>query len=337
MKKSVILSILAIFFALSLLKTALLVASDQKPLEEIFIPLMFTGVCSFLAWKSFRDNASLKKDPLPQEVAEIFFNQPLQTTTQHLQSLANQKAWNAAKLKEKALACVAPILQKALDDGLISQLEEDKILSFCQAFGLNPDEFDQATKNLFTKASILRELSHGEIKQHFDSLDLNFTLIDSEIPIWMFDQVPMAEVKTQKAFTGSTQGTSVEQFAGISKNKGLFNRKGNFAGRSVQVQNQKHNGKLVDEDVVESKGQASVLITSKHLYFQAGHDLRRIELAKILSLQPSNTEVAVYYEAGKTLFFAPEDLRFFVNVIRHLIKINTNSKEFEKTSFEPVF
>ena len=327
MKKAIFLTILAILFGLSLLKTASLVAEDQKPPEELFIPFMFTCVCSFFAWKSFRDRHELvpQTDPLPEEIAETFFSQSLEASIHRLRTLANEKGWNNLELKKQANACVAPILQKALSDGFLSHSEEEKIQLFCQSFELEPAELNPTASDLLAKGAILRDLASGEIKKRYDFPALPFTFVDGELPIWLFYNVGMGELKTQTNFEGNTQGTNLSPL--------ILNR----FGASLQIQNQKHKGQLTNKEAMEYKGQANVLIASKHIYFQAVHDVRRIEYTKILSLQPSVNEIALYYEGGKALFFAPDDPLFFVNAIQYLIKINTGNKDFEKTNFEPAF
>lgn len=54
MKKTILFTVLAIIFVLTSIKTAFLVADGRIPAADLAIPFLFTGLCSFFAWRSFR-------------------------------------------------------------------------------------------------------------------------------------------------------------------------------------------------------------------------------------------------------------------------------------------
>lgn len=314
---SIIFLILALLCSFSLMGTTIQVIKKIQPPYALVFPVAMTGLFAFLAWRGLTKykNRHGKKQVryqdkclipgLSQSVAEHVFIQPVINTTQNLRNLALKKRWDDPTLRKQAQHCIVHIIWKALEDGLLTEEEKHIIDDFCRAFHLGPNDFTPEAQMLLFKANFIQSLVNGEQPANLQMPPLPFNLTKSEIPLWLFCNVGMAELKTNTAFVSNSQGMT------FKLTQRIYWRTGELKSRRV------------DEQELQRKMPATVLITSKHLYFQSGHELKRIRLEDILGLQPTHNGVAVYQETenAHALFFTPDDPWFFGNIIQNASNI----------------
>ncbi len=156
-----------------------------------------------------------------------------------------------------------------LEDGIITPIEEEKILKFKDHFNFEQEILDKSgsLQKLF-KALILREVMDGKIPEPKIILNGNlpFMLQKSEVLIWVFQNVDYYEQHTRTHFEGRSQGVSIR----IAK--GLYYRTGAFQGHPVKI------------DEMRYMGAGLVALTNLNIYFASAAKNLKVPYKKILTL-----------------------------------------------------
>jgi len=195
----------------------------------------------------------------------------------------------------------------ALDDDLLSEDEEKKLLALINHFDFEQEELDvNGYYSKLTQAAVLRDIMEGKIPERvkFD-LALPFNLMKSEKLVWVFTDVDYYEQKTRTKYVGGSQGFSVRVA------KGLYYRAGAFKGNRIQY----------DETVHAGTGLLG--ITDKHIYFSGGSKNFRIRYNKIVSFEPYEDGLGVQRDAmtAKPQIFKTGDGWFIHNIVTNLAQL----------------
>lgn len=198
-------------------------------------------------------------------------------------------------------------VDKFLDDGILDEVEEKRLLGFKEHFGLSHDELDKngaLTKT--TKAAILRDVLGGSIPQRI-TIDGNLpiNLQKGEQVVWAFPNCKYFEDKVRRTYVGGSKGVSVRVM------KGVYYRTGSFKGRSVEHTERVH----MDTGLVA--------ITNKHIYFAGSAKSTRIPYTKIVSFEPFSDGIGVMRDAAtaKAQTFVTGDGWFTYNLVTNLAKL----------------
>ncbi|NTV01905.1 MAG: hypothetical protein HGB04_03855 [Chlorobiaceae bacterium] len=192
-------------------------------------------------------------------------------------------------------------INKFLDDGVIDDREEKRLLEFCDYFELSKDDIQQcAGYEMFVKGMVLRELMSGIVPDRMiinGALPVN--LQKGEKVIWFFKNTDYLEDKTKRQYVGGSSGVSVRIMQGV------YYRVGAFKGSPVESM----------ERVYVDKGY--LIITNKHVYFSGQNKSFRVPFAKIVSFTPYSDGIGLVKEAAnpKMQSFVTGDGWFCYNLV----------------------
>ncbi|WP_104749201.1 hypothetical protein [Helicobacter cynogastricus] len=226
-----------------------------------------------------------------------------------LQNYLNQLATNAfvnPPLQQDLIAQgVGCAIEKALEDGLLSVDEEERIRVLIAFFQLSQELLDKwRYYTRLTQAHILRQVMEGVIPQSLNltGAPLPFVFQKSEKLIWVEQGVAYYETKTTSRYVGGSQGMSVRIM------KGVYYRVGAFKGHRIQ------------EDQLQYIDTGILAITTKNLYFGGKAKSVRLPLAKFISIAPYEDGVSVHKEgaSAKPQVFYNGDSWFLYNLLTNI-------------------
>lgn len=146
-------------------------------------------------------------------------------------------------------------------------------------------------------------LEQGKLPDVGLDISLPFKLQRNEVWLLALDNVPYAEVRTQREIKGRSAGASVRVA------KGMYIRTGASKGTPVE------------KDVLTSRGNGIFALSTKHLYFN-GERSFRIPMGKIVSAQVVNNGLEIVRDraSGQPEYFGlqQDDASFVVDLI-HLL------------------
>lgn len=198
-------------------------------------------------------------------------------------------------------------VDKFLEDGVLDELEEKRLMEMKERFSLSHAELDSAgVLTKVTKAAVLRDVLNGVIPQRLTVIgDLSINLQKGEQIVWVFPNVDYLEDKTRRQYVGGSQGVSIRIM------KGVYYRIGSFKGAAIDRTERVH----VDTGLVA--------ITNKHIYFAGPAKSLRLPYTKIVSFQPFNDGVGVIRDtsSAKPQIFVTGDGWFTYNLVTNLAQI----------------
>ncbi len=187
-----------------------------------------------------------------------------------------------------------------LDDGVLTQVEEDRLIHFATQTGLMPRAQKHPSYSLLVKAAQLRDLSEGKLQSRmtFNSAH-GINLQKGESIIWAFPGTEYLEDREQREFVGRSQGVSVRVM------RGVYYRVGCFKGRPVTRQER------------VSLGSGTLFVTTKNLYFAGSQKAIRIPYGKIVSFDQFSDGIGLMRDAAsaKPQTFITNDGWFTFNLI----------------------
>ncbi|MCF8032068.1 MAG: hypothetical protein K9K66_02360 [Desulfarculaceae bacterium] len=222
--------------------------------------------------------------------------------------LANTHNFTEEQKRDALIKGWEQCVDKALEDSLLSEEEEDSLADYYRAFDLSQQELNR--NDAFTqvvKAGVLRDLVQGEVNPERMKIqgDLPFNFMKSEKLIWVFTNTDYYEEKTRRQYVGGHAGVSVRVV------KGVYFRTGSFKGHPVETK----------ETVYIGKGLLAV--TTKHVYFSGGGKSFRIRHNKIVTIEPHSDGVTVQRDAAtaKPQSFATGDGWFTYNLLANVANL----------------
>ncbi len=186
---------------------------------------------------------------------------------------------SAAKYLARGWEAAVEVL---LDDGVLTEGEEAKLMAFGEHFNLAQHDLDlHGAYTQVVHAAVLRDIMDGKVPQRLKlQADLPFNLQKTEQLVWVFSDTAYYEDKTRREFVGGSQGASVRVA------KGVYLRTSSFKGHPVERTETLH----VDNGALG--------VTTKHLYFSGGRKSLRIPYTKIISFDPYSDGLGVHRDAA---------------------------------------
>lgn len=229
---------------------------------------------------------------------------PLQDLVSNVDAVVRERGLKDDRRKEVLVAACSAMIDGALEDDLLSEEEELRILGFMAACGVNREDLpDQSVWSMLVKMAVLRDVMSG-INPSRLSVDgapsVNFQ--KGESLIWAFPGADYLEDRSRVQYQGGSQGISLRIM------KGVYYRVGAFKGeRTVSTER-----KFVDS--------GWVFITDRNLYFAGDNKSLRVPYAKIVSFQPFSDGIGFIRDAAtaKPQIFRTGDGWFAYNLVTNL-------------------
>lgn len=194
------------------------------------------------------------------------------------------------------------LVDKALEDHILTEDEEYRLKSIIDAFSLPQSAIDERGHlSQLVKAAILRDLQAGTPKTRI-SLDrpLPFKLQTKEVVLWAFPQTRLLERITKRKITGGSTGASIRVM------KGLYWRVGAFQGTPISW------------DETHHTDTGLLILTNKNILFSGPVRNQRILYTRLASIDPYRDAIEVQRDAAtaKPQIFRDIDGQFAYNVIQ---------------------
>lgn len=210
-------------------------------------------------------------------------------------------------VKAAVIAGWCASVDRCLEDGVIDEEEERKLLAVMNGFKLNENDLDETGAHTrLVKSGVIRDVLSGILPDRLiieDSLPIN--LQKSEKVVWVFEGCAYFEDKTRRTYQGVSRGMSVRIM------KGVYTRVGAFKGTVVYS----------TERVFVDRG--AVYLTNKHIYFAGPSKSFRVPYSKIVSFLPYDDGVGIVRDAqtAKPQFFKTGDGWFTYNLVANLAQL----------------
>lgn len=173
--------------------------------------------------------------------------------------------------KEILIKSIDNVVERFLDEGLLSVEKEERLSDFFDYFDLTQGELNQnGGYEKIVQSTILREVLEGEVPQKIKlgTQVLPFALNKNEKLIWISSNVNYYEKIVKSNYVGGSSGLSMK----IAN--GLYYRASNFKGQRVETESLKY----YDSGILG--------FTDKHIYFYSVSKSFRIPYRKIVILLP---------------------------------------------------
>lgn len=301
---------LAIFFFMILLGmiTGNAFSAEQSAgskLISILFMAILTAIPTKLYIKERQKNkpspkTAEKHSPAQNPELQDFFEKSLE---ENIQSIETGFDENADENKKKQIISdkMEHIVELAYKDGIISEDEEQKITEVLAHYGMKASDLPRYTHEMLIKGLIIRDLLEGKCSDRIVVPNNTFNLMKSEKMIFAFGGMPISEIKTVSEYQAGSQGFSFRVMKGVYYHAGGTK------------------GKRIEKKVVKSLGYSDVVITNKHVYFQANGDAMRIKHDKIVSIIPDSEGVTVFRDGARQnpLCFQTSEAWFLANVMKN--------------------
>lgn len=215
------------------------------------------------------------------------------------------------EMREAIIAGWCKSVEKCLEDGIIDEDEEQKLMAVKNGFKFTEEDLDKTGAHTrLVKAAVIREVLSGILPERFNLAEpLPINLQKGEKVVWAFGGCEYWEDKTKRSFQGRSNGVSFKVM------KGVYYRVGAFKGSPV----------FSTERVLVDRG--AVYITNKHIYFSGPTKSLRVPYSKIVAFQPFDDGIGITRDAqtAKPQIFKTGDGWFSYNLITNLAQSNGRS------------
>jgi len=216
---------------------------------------------------------------------------------------------NTADFKNLAVQAWIAMVDRYLEDGILSSDEEQSLTRFRNHFALDDTALDSnGALTRCAKAGVLRDLVNGVLPQQPPIQPGTFVnLQKNERVIWAFPNTRYLEDKTRREMRGASHGVSIRVM------KGVYYRVGASKGRAVEFTERQH----VDT--------GDLIITNKHIIFAGPSKSVRVPHSKIVAVQPYEDGFGIMRDAqnAKAQVFITGDGWFCHNVMANVQLVAT--------------
>lgn len=193
---------------------------------------------------------------------------------------------------------------RCLEDGVIDEEEEQRLIVFKDGFKLTEEELDkEGAHTRVVQSAVIRDLLNGVLPERMQlTAPLPINLEKGEKVIWVFSGCDYLEDRTKREYQGGSRGVSIRVM------RGVYYRVGAFKGSSVNSTERIH----VDT--------GKVYLTNKHVYFAGPQKSLRVPYAKIVSFLPFDDGFGLIRDAqtAKPQIFKTGDGWFAYNLVTNV-------------------
>jgi hypothetical protein len=227
---------------------------------------------------------------------------------EQLAQVAKESYIPQIKVKEIIIHGFSNAVDKALDDGVLEEKEEEAIIAYKEKFSLNQEELDNYNKSYvkYIKAKMIREVLNGDIPNINLNVGGDFPIIlqKNEKLLWIFQGVSLLETRVKTQYKGTSHGLSIRVA------KGLYYRPSMFQGSPIKTE-------------VTAKIDTGLLaITGKTIYFSGSRRKSRIKFSEIMELERYSDGIGITKNSAtsKPQAFIVDDAWFAYNLISNLVR-----------------
>lgn len=224
-----------------------------------------------------------------------------------LSQLAEEGFMSQSEIRDAIVQSWETAVDRFLEDGVLSESEEAKLISLRNGFNLTQGELDRrGAYSRVAKAGVLRDLLEGKLPERVTiEGNLPFNFQKNEKVVWLFNGVAYLEDKTRTQYVGRSSGASIRIC------KGVYYRVGAFQGQPVSRTERVH---------VDTGGMA---VTNKYVYFGGIRKSLRIAHSKIVSFIPYTDGVGIMRDAtnAKQQVFVTGDGWFTYNLLANVSQL----------------
>lgn len=195
-------------------------------------------------------------------------------------------------------------LEQILEEGLLTKDTEESLMQYARDLKLGQHELDR--NGCYTRAGqamVLRDITEGITPQRIRiNGSIPFNMQKGETLVWMFHNVSFYEEKTFRTYVGKSSGFSVR----IAK--GLYYRTGSFKGWPIETNH------------MVTRGNGSLGVTTKHIYFAGDQKSLRIPYKKIIQFIPYSDGLGIHTDgkSDKAVAFKTGEGWFVHNLVQNL-------------------
>jgi hypothetical protein len=229
-------------------------------------------------------------------------NEPLS----QLQGVAKALNASAANAADDFLECWDRAVAKALEDGVLSTDEEERLGTGASTFGLGQAELDKRGKyTQMVKAAVLRDVLDGKVPERVKVGGIAVNLQKDEKIAWVFPGAEYRKLRTRRSYAGVSHGLSIRIAKGVYYRPSVWK------------------ASPVESSETVSGGSGNLIVTNKNLYF-IGATMIRIPYKKIVAFQPHSDGIGIQRDAAsaKPEAFKFGDGWFAYNLITNLAQIS---------------
>ena len=235
-------------------------------------------------------------------IDEAISSRDLSNLNERISAIADLYGFGKEAVKPYALESWKRFLDKAFDDGVLDEDEENLLEELADIFDFT--EADIGPYNVkMVKGAILREVMEGIVPKRLTITNQLPVLLQSgESVIWVYNDVPAYEDKIRRDYVGSSTGFSVRVA------RGVYLRSGAFRGRPVET-----------TETIKI-GSGSLIITNKNIFWISPRRSIKIPVRKLISATPCSNGVILQKDGAtaKPLMLILEDPWFTCNLISNL-------------------
>ena len=197
------------------------------------------------------------------------------------------------------------LIDTALDDDLLTEGKEDRIVVLIKAFELKVSELTvNDSGHRLAKASILRQLGEGKLPTSLPRIEgyNPINLEHGETIIWVLKNATYFTPRTRTKYVGASHGVSLRLM------KGVYYRVGAFSGAPVQTQ------------YLSDEGTGDFVITNLNVYFLSPLKVLKFPARKIVAIEPHSDGLTISRDGlnAKPAIFTLDDPWFAANAISRL-------------------
>lgn len=221
---------------------------------------------------------------------------------QKVHNISNLYGFTGEEEKNSVIDAWRKIIDKSLEDGVISKTEEDAIDILTGKFGITQND-DNTYMTKIVKSLILRDVLDGTISKRANiTIDFPVIMQRGEEAIWLFNNVNYYEYRNRRQYVGGSAGMSFRVA------KGVYFRTSEFKGYPV------------DTTEAVCVGCGILLITNKHLFWISSLKVVKIPVKKLIFVNPCSDGIIVQKDGvtAKPQYFRLDDPWFACNLISNL-------------------
>lgn len=295
---------LTIFCGLGVVSGAITYINKKEGMEAAIFALLLTALFGYLYSKAKNKNTAVssfvKQNHQNNAELQDFFDKSCEENIQSIEASFDENT-DESKKKHIISDKIEHVVELAYKDGIISEDEESKITEILAHYGMKASDLPRYPHEMLIKGLIIRDLLEGKCPDRIVVPNNTFNLMKSEKMIFAFSGMPISEIKTVSEYQAGSQGFSFRIMKGVYYHAGGTK------------------GKRIEKKTVKSLGCSDVVITNKHVYFQANGDAMRIKHDKIVSIIPDSEGVTVFRDGARQnpLCFQTDDAWFLANVMKN--------------------